>query len=130
MAETELVICRVDELSDGGLAIKFEIPFSEPSRQIPCFAIQYDGEVYAYVNSCPHRGTELDWQAGEVFDESGLYLVCATHGALFEPDSGLCVGGPCHGARLRSLSIKIVGNNVVHCAGDNIDNKNVSYEPR
>ena len=123
MAETERVVCRVDELVDGGRAIKFEIAICEPARQMPCFAVKYDGAVYAYINSCPHRGTELDWQPGEVFEESGLYLMCATHGALFEPVSGLCVDGPCHGARLRSLLIKVVGNDVVLLNHENIDNE-------
>ena len=113
MAETERVICRIDELVEGGLAVKFTIALSEPARDLPCFAIAFNGVVYAYVNSCPHRGTELDWQAGQVFDETGLYLICATHGALFEPDSGLCVGGPCHGAHLRPLAIKVSGTDVV-----------------
>ncbi len=113
MAETERVICRVDELVDGGLAAKFTIALADPARELPCFAITYAGAVYAYVNSCPHRGTELDWQAGEVFEETGLYLICATHGALFEPDSGLCVSGPCHGAHLQPLEIQVSGNDVV-----------------
>ena len=113
MAESERVICRVDQLADGGAAVRFEATFSTPDRDMSCFAISYGGAVYAYVNSCPHRGTELDWQPGEVFEETGLYLVCATHGALFEPDSGLCIGGPCHGAHLRALPIKVVGNDVV-----------------
>ena len=113
MAESERVICRVDQLVDGGLAVRFEIALAEPGRSLPCFAIAYGSAVHAYVNSCPHRGTELDWQPGEVFEETGLYLMCATHGALFEPDSGLCVGGPCHGARLQTLPVKVVGNDVL-----------------
>lgn len=113
MAESERVICRVDQLADGGAAVRFEATFSALDQDLSCFAISYGGAVFAYVNSCPHRGTELDWQPGEVFEETGLYLVCATHGALFEPDSGLCVGGPCHGEHLRSLPIKVVGNDVV-----------------
>lgn len=118
MANAERIICSVGQLADGGKAVRFEITLLEPAREMPCFAVSYDGDVYAYVNSCPHRGTELDWQPGEVFDETGLYLVCATHGALFEPDSGLCVGGPCFGAHLRPLPIKIVGNDVVLLGND------------
>lgn len=113
MAETERVICRADQLVDGGLAVRFTVAFSETKRDLACFAIAYNGGVYAYVNSCPHRSTELDWQAGQVFEESGLYLICATHGALFEPDSGLCVDGPCHGAQLQPLAIRVSGNDVV-----------------
>ena len=129
MAETKRVICRLDQLAAGGLAVRFEIALSGQERDLSCFAIAYDGAVYAYVNSCPHRGTELDWQPGEVFEETGLYLICATHGALFEPDSGLCVGGPCRGTHLRSLAIKVMGNDVVLLGTDvDIDEDNRKRE--
>ena len=129
MAETERVICRVDQLVDGGRAVRFEAALAEPARELPGFAISYGRQVYAYVNSCPHRGTELDWQAGEVFDETGLYLVCATHGALFEPDSGLCIGGPCFGAHLRPLAIKVVGGDIVLLGNDvDIESNNEKHE--
>ena len=113
MAATTRVVCKRDALLDGGVATRFTIALFEPARDTPCFVVACDGDVYAYVNSCPHRGTELDWQPGEVFEETGLYLMCATHGALFEPRSGLCVAGPCHGARLQSVAINVVGNDVV-----------------
>ena len=118
MAAITRVICQRDALLDGGIATRFTIPLSEPLGDAACIAVAYDGDVYAYVNSCPHKGTELDWQPGEVFEETGLYLMCATHGALFEPRSGLCVAGPCHGARLQSVAIKVVGNDVVLVGND------------
>ena len=49
---------------------------------------------------------ELDWQEGRFFDASGLYLMCATHGAVYAPDSGECVGGPCRGASLAKLRVE------------------------
>jgi nitrite reductase/ring-hydroxylating ferredoxin subunit len=49
---------------------------------------------------------ELDWQPGEFFEDSGLYLVCSTHGAIFEPSTGLCVAGPCRGARLEAIAVE------------------------
>ena len=70
------------------------------------FAIRYDGTVRAFVNRCPHLGVELDWQPGEFFEASGLYLVCSTHGAIFEPSTGLCVAGPCRGARLQAIAVE------------------------
>ena len=33
-------------------------------------------------------------------------LVCAAHGALYEPDTGRCVAGPCLGARLVGLRVR------------------------
>jgi nitrite reductase/ring-hydroxylating ferredoxin subunit len=43
---------------------------------------------------------EMDWRPGQFFDESGRWLMCATHGALFEPSNGHCVAGPCVGKAL------------------------------
>ena len=107
-------ICQREDLREGksgGKAHRFEI--LRDDRKTPCFAIAFEGSVYAYVNRCPHQGTELDWLPGEVFDDDGLYLICATHGAVFEPDSGLCCGGPCRGASLESLNIDEVDGNIV-----------------
>jgi nitrite reductase/ring-hydroxylating ferredoxin subunit len=108
------VICPRSDLLDGksgGKAHRFEI--LRDTRKTPCFAIAFEGSIYAYVNRCPHQGTELDWLPGEVFDDDGLYLICATHGAVFAPDSGLCCGGPCRGASLVRLEIDEVDGNVV-----------------
>jgi nitrite reductase/ring-hydroxylating ferredoxin subunit len=38
---------------------------------------------------------ELDWQPNRVFDDSGQWLLCATHGAAYQPATGECAGGPC-----------------------------------
>jgi nitrite reductase/ring-hydroxylating ferredoxin subunit len=104
-APTEKAICARAALQEGGLAQRFAVL----RRGIPvqCFVVAYDGDVHAYVNSCPHRGTELDWQPGEVFDQDGLYFVCATHGAMFEADSGHCSAGPCRGAALVRVPVEI-----------------------
>jgi len=85
------LICKSAALLDGGKAVRFDLPHGHGSA--PCFTMRFDGKVFAYVNRCPHRGTELDWNPGEVFDETGLYLICATHGAMFDPQTGLCISG-------------------------------------
>src|SRR6185312_16085931 len=55
---------------------------AELRQSLAAFAVRVlGGMVRVYVNRCPHMGTELDWQPGDFFEESGLYLVCATHGA-------------------------------------------------
>jgi nitrite reductase/ring-hydroxylating ferredoxin subunit len=103
MAARERLICASSQLAEGGLGVRFRV--READAQEKGFAIRFCGIVHAFVNICPHAGTELDWQAGDFFDESGLYLVCATHGALFEPSTGHCVGGPCRGAALQSIPV-------------------------
>jgi nitrite reductase/ring-hydroxylating ferredoxin subunit len=74
-------------------------------RPQPAFAIRFRGQVHAYVNECRHEQSELDWRQGEFFDHAKLYLVCATHGALYAPDTGVCIAGPCRGARLLALTV-------------------------
>ena len=34
------------------------------------------------------------------------YLVCSTHGAMFEPGTGYCVAGPCRGASLERVEVR------------------------
>ena len=59
--------------------------------------LRWKGETIVYRNRCPHAGTPLDWIPDRFFDRSGTFIFCATHGASFEPDTGLCVDGPCVG---------------------------------
>ena len=101
MARKPRLICASGELADGAVGVRFEL-----GTHSPAFAVRHCGAVRAYVNRCPHAGSELDWNPGEFFDESGLYLICSTHGALFEPGSGLCVAGPCRGAGLEPLAVR------------------------
>ncbi|MFT5606577.1 MAG: nitrite reductase/ring-hydroxylating ferredoxin subunit [Parvicella sp.] len=71
------------------------------------FVVKHQDEIYVYENRCPHLGTQLDWTQGEFMDEDQRYIICSTHGALFEPDSGQCVMGPCKGQCLRALDFQI-----------------------
>jgi nitrite reductase/ring-hydroxylating ferredoxin subunit len=67
--------------------------------------VRHRGAVYCYLNRCPHRGTELDWRPGAFLSPDRQWLQCATHGALFDIDSGLCVAGPCAGDRLEGIEL-------------------------
>lgn len=103
MAGRERLICESSALADGGKGVRFRL--RERDRDEKGFAIRFCGIVHAFVNVCPHAGTELDWNPGDFFDESTSYLVCSTHGALFEPSTGHCVAGPCRGAALQRIDV-------------------------
>ncbi|WP_084004697.1 Rieske (2Fe-2S) protein [Terasakiispira papahanaumokuakeensis] len=64
----------------------------------------------AYLNQCPHRGIPLDWTPGQVLDQSGQLLLCAMHGALFHPENGHCLAGPCQGKALVAIDIEVTQN--------------------
>ena len=124
MAHVRFVICRSETLAEGGLGVRF--PIAEATNG---FAVRFRGTVCAYVNRCPHMGTELDWQPGEFLEESGLYLVCSTHGALFDPLTGTCVAGPCRGASLEPLQVREIEGRVVlesEAAGPSVDETKTS----
>ena len=104
MARAARVICAAAALAEGGRGVRFH--WAPAGGEGKGFAVRHDGTARAFVNRCPHLGVELDWQPGEFFEETGLYLVCSTHGATFEPSTGLCVAGPCRGARLEAIAIE------------------------
>lgn len=111
MADAARMICSSDTLAERGKGVRFTLEYQGATR--PAFAIRYEGRVYAYLNSCAHVLVELDWLEGEFFDHSKLYLICATHGATYEPDSGYCVLGPCRGKSLVALPVAERGGAVL-----------------
>ena len=96
-------ICASGELVEGGSGLRFTV--TSGGREEPAFAVRFRGRVHAFLNRCGHVPVELDWQQGEFFDSSGLYLICATHGALYAPDSGRCLGGRCNGKGLEAVPV-------------------------
>ncbi len=111
MGRRERLIGASDQIVERGKGLRFTI--DTPSGDwLPAFAVRYRGVVYAYVNRCAHVSVELDWSEGEFFDISGLYLVCATHGAAYFPDSGKCAMGPCKGGGLQPLTTTERGGNI------------------
>lgn len=89
------LICSSAAVVEGGDGVRFTV--TQNGTALPAFVIRYRERVYAYLNRCAHRSTELDWVPGRFFDRDVRYLMCATHGALYEPQTGGCAGGPCGG---------------------------------
>lgn len=95
----KLCLCDSSALTDGGQAVPFDVVYS--GQVCRAFAVRYRGLVHAYLNRCTHVPMELDWQPNHVFDITGRWLMCATHGAIYRPDSGACAGGPCRGGLVK-----------------------------
>ena len=81
-------------------------------RDLEALLVNYEGNYFAYVNRCPHTGITLDWVNNQFFSSDNRYLMCATHGAVFEPPTGECVWGPCFGLALQSVPIEIAGERI------------------
>ena len=93
-------LCHIDEIAEGdskGLSW----------GQQSLIAIKQQGQLYLYLNRCPHRGVGLEWQPDRFLDSEGLFIQCSTHGALFRIENGHCIQGPCQGQALQPISFTI-----------------------
>lgn len=96
-------LCSLDDLPDG------------PARGFGpawggftgLFAVRRGDQVRVYVNACPHLGVPLDDPPHDFLTTDGQRIMCSTHGAMFEPLTGLCIAGPCKGCSLASVPVTI-----------------------
>ncbi len=106
-------IAAAEEIEEGK-TIAFS--FTRDDRSQEGFVGRFKGKLFAYENTCRHIPITLDYGDNRFFDSNGETLVCQTHGAVYEPDTGLCVRGPCAGMSLFALEI-IEEDGVIWFAG-------------
>lgn len=82
---------------------------------IEAMLINYEGDVFAYLNRCRHIALSLDWVDNQFFSEDKRYLICANHGATYEPRTGECIWGPCAGAHLQGVPLEFEDGNIFAC---------------
>ena len=103
-------LCRLAEIPDGE-AKGFTIETSDGPRDI--LVHRAGGRVRGYLNSCPHVGSPLDWAPDRFIAFDGYHILCGTHGALFRPEDGYCVSGPCAGDSLTPVAVSLSGDDVI-----------------
>jgi len=97
-------LCASADLHERDRAVLFDLLlYGRPARG---FALRIDGRAVAYLNQCAHVPVEMDWREGEFLDAQRRWIVCAVHGATYEPASGHCIAGPCTGARLARIELR------------------------
>lgn len=108
------IIAQVEKIQNAQQGLRFNVQCNDEQiidekindKQIPAFAIRYNDKMYAYLNRCGHIAVQLDFQPGNFFSEDKQNLVCSTHGASYQPESGKCLGGPCYGVGLEPLAVE------------------------
>lgn len=80
------------------------------AQDVEAFLVCFKGNYFAYRNQCPHTGANLNWQPEQFFNYEGDLLQCSLHGALFNPDDGKCIRGPCLGQGLAVLQVEVEDN--------------------
>ncbi len=97
-------LCASRALRERGRAWVFDVlQHRQPAR---AFALRFEGRVVAYLNRCVHVAMEMDWRPGDFLDSDKRFILCAMHGAAYEPGNGRCVSGPCDRGRLSPIEVE------------------------
>ncbi|MFI5394861.1 MAG: Rieske (2Fe-2S) protein [Candidatus Binatia bacterium] len=105
-----IIVARVGELAPGRTK-KFFLRCHD--REEECFLVNHRGTLYAYINRCCHVPMTMDWIDNQFMTEDKRYILCATHGACYQPDTGECIVGPPLGKFLTSVPLAIRGEAVI-----------------
>lgn len=106
-------LCRMDELDNPGSRGFIMLRDGEEEE---IFVVRDGDEAFAYVNICPHRFLPLNWKPDIFLNFQKTRILCVVHAATFDIRDGSCLGGPCPGQGLETVSISIE-NGVIYLAG-------------
>jgi nitrite reductase/ring-hydroxylating ferredoxin subunit len=98
------VLCRLDQLADGE-ARGFG-PFGAAREKV--IVVRKGDGVLAWWDACPHYGgTPMAWRTDAYLNAAGDRIVCASHGAEFDIETGYCRLGAALGQTLRPAPVQI-----------------------
>lgn len=105
MIREQVRVCARNEIQRGEVRV-VPLPRGEDKRPREALVlVGSDGEPRAYLNRCRHLPIPIDGGSRRFLTEDGEHLLCGTHGALYRPDDGVCVAGPCLHLALEALPI-------------------------
>jgi nitrite reductase/ring-hydroxylating ferredoxin subunit len=83
--------------------------FLVPGLKRKIVILRKDERVFAYLDACPHypEGTPMAWRTDRYLDVAKTHIVCHSHGALFDIETGACVLGPCLGQKLSPVVVRV-----------------------
>ncbi len=67
-----------------------------------------------------HVGHPLNWAPDSFLTRDRSAIICASHGALYEIETGLCFAGPCTGRSLRTVGVEVRDGIVYVCGPDSM----------
>ena len=104
-----LPVAQLQDIPDGGASAG---SVDTADTALALIITRRGDQVSVFLNRCPHTGVSLDWVPGRFMDADNRFLQCAVHGALFRPDDGYCIAGPCAKQALTSLEAAVVDGEV------------------
>ena len=93
--------------------MKFELRSGKEKAE--AFLLRRRGKFYAYLNRCRHVPLPLDFGDNDFLTEDGKLILCRNHGAVYKPETGECLAGPCAGLALQAVALRVEKGGV-YCA--------------
>ena len=113
MSDIEVAVGCLDEIEDPGCR---EFTIGEGDWPFRGFVVRKGDAVFAYQNFCVHVGHPLNWSPDKFLTKDKSAIICASHGATYDIESGHCFAGPGSGRALRKLHLSVRGG-VVYVTG-------------
>jgi len=105
----------VEELS-GDDTLLVTVRDGDSGEDVEAILLATEEGVRAWRNYCQHL-THIPLDKGSGAPVRDGEVLCANHGAMFDATSGLCTHGPCEGATLERIAVR-VGDGVVEFEDD------------
>jgi nitrite reductase/ring-hydroxylating ferredoxin subunit len=105
-----VALCPVDAVKEPGAK---GFVFRSGEALFMGFVVRKGGQVKGWIDRCPHTGFPLALLPDRYFTSEGDLLLCSSHGALFRPLDGFCVGGPCAGRSLYDWPVAVEDGMIV-----------------
>ena len=106
------VLCSLSDLLEPGAK---GFIFRKDEALFSGFVLRRGGQTLGYIDRCPHAGWPLSGGPDRYLTRDGNHVLCAGHGALFTPETGLCTSGPCAGRSLSPWPVKVDDGLIITC---------------
>jgi nitrite reductase/ring-hydroxylating ferredoxin subunit len=116
MTDIEVSVGPLAELDDPGCR---EFAIGDGDWPFRGFVVRQGDDIYAYQNVCAHVGYPLNWSPNRFLTKDNSAIICASHGAIYDIQTGQCVAGPAGGRALRAVQVA-VRDGVVYVTGGQI----------
>ncbi|UYO73138.1 Rieske 2Fe-2S domain-containing protein [Halomonas qinghailakensis] len=83
-------VCSSHLIEEGTSRCLEIISKDEP---FPVIVTRIEGEIYCYVNACPHQYLPLNYRSNSIISSDKSRLLCSAHGAAFDSKTGNCLTG-------------------------------------
>jgi nitrite reductase/ring-hydroxylating ferredoxin subunit len=95
-------VCSSADIAEG---VVLSISVASEKGDLPVLVTRLERRLHAFVNACPHQYLPLDYQGSNLLSADGTMLMCASHGARFTIEDGVCVDGPAMGCALDRIPV-------------------------